>query len=205
MLRWQVITGSFLRELAWLLTLWLTQLRNMAAASPLALLRDSIRNNRPVELKDSNNQVVRSVADASVIVLGDVELPRNTQTNFKKSSSSEFYSLDTLIFLFLNSELDNSTYIRECRDKSIDNVAIIDRRRALDYLTGKVDSVPNVIEPSGGTWLMQCVAMNSSFQMSNFFRASVTCRETTCWRCGGKGKRGRRKASQDSSNCQRRR
>lgn len=123
----------------------------MAAASPLALLRDSIRNNRPVELKDSNNQVVRSVADASVIVLGDVELPRNTQTNFKKSSSSEFYSLDTLIFLFLNSELDNSTYIRECRDKSIDNVAIIDRRRALDYLTGKVDSVPNVIEPSGGT------------------------------------------------------
>lgn len=122
----------------------------MATASPLALLRDSIRNNRPVELKDSNNQVVRSVADASVIVLGDVELPRNTQTNFKKSSSqSEFYSLDTLIFLFLNSELDNSTYIRECRDKSIDNVAIIDRRRALDYLTGKVDNVPNVVEPSG--------------------------------------------------------
>jgi parafibromin len=124
----------------------------MATASPLALLRDSIRNNRPVELKDNNNHVVRSVADASVIVLGDVELPRNTQTNFKKSSSqSEFYSLDTLIFLFLNSELDNSTYIRECRDKSIDNVAIIDRRRALDYLTGKVDSVPNVVEASGGT------------------------------------------------------
>jgi parafibromin len=142
----------------------------MATASPLALLRDSIRNNRPVELKDSNNQVVRSVADASVIVLGDAELPRNTQTNFKKSSSSEFYSLDTLIFLFLNSELDNSTYIRECRDKSIDNVAIIDRRRALDYLTGKVDSVPNVVEPSGGTFLIQCVrCIVPFFQMSNFF------------------------------------
>ncbi|GAB5590812.1 accessory factor associated with RNA polymerase II [Umbelopsis nana] len=122
----------------------------MATASPLALLRECIRNNRSVELKDSNNQVVRSVADAQVIVLGDVSLPRTTATNFKKSSSqSEFYTLDTLIFLYLNSELDNSTYIRECRDKSIDNVAIIDRRKALDYLTGKVETVPNVVEPSG--------------------------------------------------------
>jgi hypothetical protein len=128
----------------------LSQLK-MATASPLALLRECIRNNRSVELKDSNNQVVRSVADAQVIVLGDVSLPRTTATNFKKSSSqSEFYTLDTLIFLYLSSELDNSTYIRECRDKSIDNVAIIDRRRALDYLTGKVETVPNVVEPSGG-------------------------------------------------------
>jgi parafibromin len=58
--------------------------------------------------------------------------------------------LNTLIFLYLNNELDNSTYIRECRDKSIDNVAIIDRRRAMDYLTGKVESVPNVVEPTAG-------------------------------------------------------
>lgn len=121
----------------------------MATESPLALLRECIRNNQQVELKDSENNVVRSVADANTIVLGNVALPRNTPTNFKKTGgSSEFYTLDTLIFLYLNSELDNSTYIRECRDKSIDNVAIIDRRRALDYLTGKVESVPNVVEPT---------------------------------------------------------
>lgn len=123
----------------------------MATESPLALLRECIRNNQQVELKDSENNVVRSVADANTIVLGNVALPRNTPTNFKKTGgSSEFYTLDTLIFLYLNSELDNSTYIRECRDKSIDNVAIIDRRRALDYLTGKVESVPNVVEPTAG-------------------------------------------------------
>jgi parafibromin len=150
----------------------------MATASPLGLLRDCIRNNRPVELKDSNDQVVRSVADATLIVLGDVALPRNTPTNFKKSSSqSEFYTLDTLIFLYLNSELDNSTYIRECRDKAIDNVAIIDRRRALDYLTGKVQSVPNVVEPSGGNSHFHYDTVDQAFKllMVLFCRRETIC------------------------------
>ncbi|CAO3598524.1 unnamed protein product [Absidia cylindrospora] len=40
--------------------------------------------------------------------------------------------------------MDNSAYFKECREQHIDHVSIVDKRKILDYLTGKIDNLPTV-------------------------------------------------------------
>ncbi|KAL0083570.1 RNA pol II accessory factor, Cdc73 family-domain-containing protein [Phycomyces blakesleeanus] len=112
---------------------------------PLSLLRDYTRNNKSVVLLDSSGQVVSSVADAATVQFGDHSFPRQVPTNLKKSvNSDETYTLDTLIFLIQNAQLDNSAYITEGRLRNIEHISIIDKKKILDYLTGRLDTLPNV-------------------------------------------------------------
>lgn len=116
---------------------------------PLSLLRDSTINNKPVVLLDANDAPVPNISDAKKIQFnGDTIFPRDTPTNFKKTTAAEneTYALETLIFLVQNAQLDNSAYFKECRNRQIEHVSIVDRRKILDYLTGKVDQSPNVIQ-----------------------------------------------------------
>lgn len=109
---------------------------------PLQLLRTHTCNKKPVILKDANGNVVTNVADASTVWFDDESFARNTPTTFPKNSSDDTYTLDTLIFLVQNEHLDNSAYFKECRQRDIEHVSIVDRKKVLDYLTGKVDTQP---------------------------------------------------------------
>ncbi|KAI9316072.1 RNA pol II accessory factor, Cdc73 family-domain-containing protein [Dichotomocladium elegans] len=116
---------------------------------PLRLLRDYTCNNKPVILKNAHDEVVQSVADATTVCFNDNVFPRHTPTQFRKSddgaANSDTYTLDTLIFLVQNAHLDNSAYFKECRQRDIEHVSIVDRKKVLDYLTGKVDTQPNIV------------------------------------------------------------
>lgn len=112
------------------------------AMQPLQLLRNHTCNKKPVILKDASDNVVTSVADASTVWFDDESFARNTPTTFPKNSSDDTYTLDTLIFLVQNEHLDNSAYFKECRQRDIEHVSIVDRKKVLDYLTGKVDTQP---------------------------------------------------------------
>ncbi|KAG1187747.1 hypothetical protein G6F35_014391 [Rhizopus arrhizus] len=119
---------------------------------PLSLLRESTIHNKPVTLLDASGSIVTNISDAKSIKFSDDSVfLRDTPTNFKKSATSadsETYALDTLIFLVQNAQLDNSAYFKECRTRQIEHVSIVDRRKILDYLTGKVNQLPNITQLS---------------------------------------------------------
>ena len=113
---------------------------------PLQYLRDYTCNNKPVLLKDAEGNIVTNIADAVSVSFDQDSFPRDTPTNFRKSDSTDtYYTLDTLIFLVQNSHLDNSAYFKECRSRNIEHVSIIDKKKVMDYLTGKVETQPNII------------------------------------------------------------
>ncbi|CAO0803700.1 unnamed protein product [Mucor circinelloides] len=121
----------------------------MSTVDPLSLLRESTISNKPVSLLDESGQPVTTISDAKTIQFNNddkTSFPRDTPTNFKKTNAAdnETYTLETLIFLVQNAQLDNSAYFKECRARGIEHVSIVDRRKILDYLTGKVDQSPNV-------------------------------------------------------------
>lgn len=119
---------------------------------PLSLLRESTIHNKSVTLLDASGSIVTNISDAKSIKFSDDSVfLRDTPTNFKKSATSadsETYALDTLIFLVQNAQLDNSAYFKECRTRQIEHVSIVDRRKILDYLTGKVNQLPNITQLS---------------------------------------------------------
>ncbi|CEP16207.1 hypothetical protein [Parasitella parasitica] len=124
----------------------------MSTADPLSLLREFTISNKPVSLLDAGGQTVSNISDAKTIQFSETTkaFPRDAATNFKKTNAAdnETYTLETLIFLVQNAQLDNSAYFKECRARGIEHVSIVDRRKILDYLTGKVDQSPNVVSVS---------------------------------------------------------
>lgn len=135
---------------------------------PLSLLRESTINNKPVVLLDAANAPVTNISDAKSIKFNDDAIfARDTPTNFKKTAAadSDTYTLETLIFLVQNAQLDNSAYFKECRTRQIEHVSIVDRRKILDYLTGKVDQSPNVTQANTTGKLK--ISLNTFFFTNN--------------------------------------
>ncbi|KAI8891287.1 RNA polymerase II accessory factor [Backusella circina FSU 941] len=115
------------------------------ATDSVALLRQYTMGKKPITLLNDVQELVKTVADATTIKFDTTSFPRAATTIIKKGASSdEHYTLDTLIFLVENANLDNSAYFKECRSRRLEHVSIVDRRKILDYLTGKVDQIPNV-------------------------------------------------------------
>lgn len=120
----------------------------MSTADPLALIREYTIGNKPVTLLNDDGSIVESIVDAKKIQFDENSIfPRDEPTNFKKTNAvnNETYTVETLIFLVKNAKLDNSAYFKECQTRGIEHVSIVDRRKILDYLTGKVNESPNVI------------------------------------------------------------
>lgn len=125
-------------------------------ASPaLLLLREYTTQNKPISLLNKDGQVVDKMLDCHNIKFDDEHIyPRETDTHIKKSTANNetpTYRLDTLLFLLQHVREDNSTYFKECREQQVDNVSIVDKRKVLDYLTGKVDEIPFIISATGTT------------------------------------------------------
>ncbi|KAI8064618.1 RNA pol II accessory factor, Cdc73 family-domain-containing protein [Gongronella butleri] len=111
-------------------------------ASPLTLLRDFTIQNKPIELLNDKNEPVEAMRECAYIKFGDATFARGTDSTLNKGSDGT-YALDTLVFLLVHAQSDNSVYFRECREHKVDHVSIVDKRKILDYLTGKVNDIPN--------------------------------------------------------------
>lgn len=123
----------------------------MSTADPLTLIREYTINNKPVTLLNEEGQKVENIVDAKKIQFDENSIfPRDEPTNFKKTNADDTYTVETLIFLVKNAKLDNSAYFKECQTRGIEHVSIVDRRKILDYLLGKVNESPNVITSTAG-------------------------------------------------------
>ena len=108
----------------------------------LILLREYKRTHKPFQLLNDAGDAVESVADAKTIRFDDTSFACKVPTQFKKSaatSDQDTYTLDSIVFLTENAQLDNSAYLRACRQRNIEHVSIVDKKKILDYLSGKVD------------------------------------------------------------------
>ncbi|ORZ17662.1 RNA pol II accessory factor, Cdc73 family-domain-containing protein [Absidia repens] len=119
----------------------------------VTLLRDATIHQKPIQLFNAQGEVVQAMSECTQIKFtpgGDEDnastastpFPRHTDTHIKKSAHNSNYTLDTLVFLIQHASMDNSAYFKECREQHIDHVSIVDKRKILDYLTGKIDTLP---------------------------------------------------------------
>ncbi|KAI8093823.1 RNA pol II accessory factor, Cdc73 family-domain-containing protein [Halteromyces radiatus] len=115
----------------------------------VTLLREATinNNNNNIKLLDDNDQVVTAMSACTRIQFPSMDdskpiFPRQTDTHIKKAAHDSNYTLDTLVFLIQHAQLDNSSYFKECREQHVDHVSIVDKRKILDYLTGKIDVLP---------------------------------------------------------------
>ncbi|CAO3653128.1 unnamed protein product [Cunninghamella blakesleeana] len=116
-------------------------------ASPaLLLLREYTSQDKPITLLNKDGQVVDKISACHNIKFDDDHIySRETDTHIKKSTANNdkpTYRLDTLYFLLQHVREDNSTYFKECREQQVDHVSVVDKRKVIDYLTGKVNEIP---------------------------------------------------------------
>ncbi|KAL1932004.1 hypothetical protein VTP01DRAFT_9060 [Rhizomucor pusillus] len=118
----------------------------MSDPEPLAILRECTRNSHKITFKNESGEPVSKISEATTIHFDDqnVSFPADAATTFKKSSSSETYKLNALVFLIQNPNPFDSSYVKECQTEKVDMVSFIDRRIAIDYLQGKIDSAANI-------------------------------------------------------------
>ncbi|ORX43559.1 CDC73-domain-containing protein [Hesseltinella vesiculosa] len=118
-------------------------------SSSLSLLRNFTIGKNDITLLNDKGEPTNVMSDCSSIQFGDQgTFSRFTNTELKKTATdgqSDTYALDTLVFLLQHASSDNSAYFRECREQRVDHVSIVDKRKILDYLTGKVKDVPNIV------------------------------------------------------------
>lgn len=121
-------------------------LLRMSDPEPLAILRECTRNSHKITFKNESGEPVSKISEATTIHFDDqnVSFPADAATTFKKSSSSETYKLNALVFLIQNPNPFDSSYVKECQTEKVDMVSFIDRRIAIDYLQGKIDSAANI-------------------------------------------------------------
>ncbi|KAI8340471.1 RNA pol II accessory factor, Cdc73 family-domain-containing protein [Chlamydoabsidia padenii] len=113
----------------------------------VTLLREATIHHHPIHYLDDQDQPVQTMSACTRLqFLPDhTILPRQTDTHIKKSAQDSNYTLDTLVFLVQHATLENSAYFKECREQHVDHVSIVDKRKIMDFLTGKIDTLPATV------------------------------------------------------------
>ena len=109
--------------------------------SPLQLLRLYTIQNRKV------------VMENGTVYFGNIEFPKDTKTNFKVTRRNEleaqYYTLHSLVNFMEHRSKFHAQYIRDSlRNENILIVRQQDRNNVEDYLTGKIDTCPNLVAVS---------------------------------------------------------
>ena len=109
--------------------------------SPLQLLRLYTVQNRKVTCENDK------------IYFGRLSFPKDTKTNFKVTRVNEleaqYYTMDALVNFLAHMHKSHSNYIRD--SLRFENILIVrrqDRSYLEDYLTGKIDNCPNLVQLS---------------------------------------------------------
>ena len=99
-------------------------------SDPLSQLRDFTISKKQISLEGNH------------IVFGATRFARNAPTAYKNKGG--FYPVDALWFLLQNAEAKPSEYITACKAQDIAAVSIVDKKAALAYLRGQVETSPSV-------------------------------------------------------------
>jgi hypothetical protein len=145
-------------------------------SSAVTLLREATIHQHPIHYLDDQNQPVQTMSACTRLQFFPVQtiLPRQTDTHIKKSAQDSNYTLDTLVFLVQHAALENSAYFKECREQHVDHVSIVDKRKIMDYLTGKLDTLPATV-----TGKYKRTSSSLLCLIFPFFSLSLsTCRQT---------------------------
>ena len=100
-------------------------------ADPLLVLRECVIQSKPF------------VVAGDSVILGDLQCPRDSLTNYKsKRGAGEYYTLYAICFLLQKKELSYTDYLQECRKANIPSVSLVDRKDLLSLLTGETETSP---------------------------------------------------------------
>ncbi|CAG7815804.1 unnamed protein product [Allacma fusca] len=107
-------------------------------ADPLSLLRQYHMNQKEIVEKDDN------------IIFGEFSWPKNVKTNYmmwgsgKDGQQKEYYTLECLLFLLKNVQLNHPVYVRHAAAENIPVVTRPDRKDVLSYLRGETGTSANI-------------------------------------------------------------
>lgn len=107
-------------------------------ADPLSLLRQYNINKKEIIERDSQ------------IIFGEFSWPKSVKTNYlkygsgKKGAPREYYTLECLLYLLKNVQLQHSVYVRQCAAEDIPAVNRPDRKELLAFLNGETSTCASI-------------------------------------------------------------
>eukprot|EP00123_Amoebidium_parasiticum_P017626 comp23920_c4_seq1/m.42210 comp23920_c4_seq1/g.42210 ORF comp23920_c4_seq1/g.42210 comp23920_c4_seq1/m.42210 type:complete len:485 (-) comp23920_c4_seq1:324-1778(-) len=103
----------------------------MASADPLQLLREYTVANKPI--KESG----------SALQFGEYLVDKKVETNWKATSSG-YYTLEALWFVWKTSSLAHANYVVQAKQKDTQIVTLVDKKGIISYLKGETDTNPSI-------------------------------------------------------------
>uniref|UniRef100_A0A6B2EFK9 Parafibromin n=1 Tax=Phlebotomus kandelakii TaxID=1109342 RepID=A0A6B2EFK9_9DIPT len=107
-------------------------------ADPLSLLRQYNINKKEIVEREGQ------------IIFGEFLWPKHVKTNYlkygsgKKGAPREYYTLECLLYLLKNVQLQHSVYVRQCAAEDIPAVNRPDRKELLQYLNGESSTCESI-------------------------------------------------------------
>jgi len=107
-------------------------------ADPLSLLRQYNINKKEIIERDGH------------IIFGEFSWPKNVKTNYlkygsgKKGAPKEYYTLECLLYILKNVNLQHSVYVRQAAAEDIPAVNRPDRKELLAYLNGETTTCASI-------------------------------------------------------------
>ncbi|KAL1744286.1 RNA polymerase II-associated protein [Schizophyllum fasciatum] len=120
----------------------------------LLALREAIKSRAPITFS-KDGAPAASLAGATHIHLSPSQapLPRSTPTRWKKSGpGNETYTLDALYLVHQLQGASGGEYMKQAREHgmTVGMVSITERKAVLDYLEGRIETHPSIIQKDAG-------------------------------------------------------
>lgn len=128
----------------------------MSHSDALTALAQAISGSGTVELLTESSEPTTSFVAASSVKLTppNVVLPKSQTTRyFKANSTSEYYTLEALVLLYLFRDAPSAEYMKHAREAGIQatGVPITERSKVLEYLQGGAVAESDRVEPLRST------------------------------------------------------
>lgn len=88
-----------------------------------------------------------TIDDSSIFINDSVRLDRSAGTKLRHFAGrkKEEYTLEEVYFQYIFRQLPYTRYLSECAKKRVNHVVALDRNPLVDYLTGAIDTLPNIV------------------------------------------------------------
>ncbi|CAF1149857.1 unnamed protein product [Adineta ricciae] len=88
--------------------------------------------------------------DSDRFVFNDLAYPKDVKTNYlvygtgKDNTPKDYYTLESIVFLLKNVDLQHANYVKKAAEKSIPAISRPDRKELLAYLTGQTTTADRI-------------------------------------------------------------
>ncbi|OBA28875.1 CDC73-domain-containing protein [Hanseniaspora valbyensis NRRL Y-1626] len=109
----------------------------VTASKNLQALKDAITNNSNIELISStNDEVTNDIVDSSFLKINEEKYNLNEETNFTEKN----FPLRIVYHCWSNKDTSAADYLKECKDKKLQNVSFLIRTDLINWLSGVNDT-----------------------------------------------------------------